>query len=171
MDGIDGWEVNCNNAALFAGRSYRNVWHGLAQELPSELIASYDLLCLLDVIEHLDPETAKWLLRTLLSSMGENARLFISTPLCFMPQENIHAGDLEEHLIGVPVTSMIALLPLMYSIGNSLVGGFVLSKRSLENIEFFQPTTDKRFNHERGQRLLRAINMPHQEGVLYKCGA
>lgn len=168
VDGIDGWDVNCNNARLFEEKLYRNVWHGLAQELPSERIAAYDIICLLDVIEHLNAETAKWLLRTLLTSMGDHARLFISTPLYFYPQDRIQEGDLEEHLIGVPATSMMALIPLMYSVANPLIGGFVLGKRSLDFIEFFQPTADKNFTLEKGLQVIRAINIPHQRGVVYK---
>lgn len=170
VDGIDGWEANCMNKSLFDERIYRNIWHGLAQELPSEVVSSYKIICLLDVIEHLNIETAKWLLRTLLTSMGGDAFLFVSTPLWYYPQDQQQDGDLEEHLIGVPVTSMMALLPLFYSISHPLVGGFVYGKKSLDYIDFFQPTSNKKFSYEQGFNILKCLNLPFNHGVVYKTG-
>lgn len=168
VDGIDGWESNCHNAELIEKKIYRNIWYGLAQELPSETLKKYKIICLLDVIEHLTAETAKWLLRTLLTNMGEDTSLFISTPLWFYPQSQQQNGDLEEHLIGLPASSMMALIPKMYSINTPLVGGFVYGKRSLEYIEFFQPTTNKDFSYEMGIKILNCLNIPTQTGILYK---
>jgi len=168
VDGIDGWEANCLNKDLIEKKIYRNIWHGLAQELPSEVISKYNIICLLDVIEHLNAETAKWLFRTLLTSMGENSFLFISTPLWFYPQNQQQDGDLEEHLIGVPASSMLAVIPTMYSIGNALVGGFVYGKKSLKYVDFFQPTMDRNFSYEMGLNILRCLNIPAKTGVLYK---
>jgi hypothetical protein len=62
------------------------------------------------LIEHLNIETAKWLLRTLLTNMGENAFLFISTPLWFYPQNQQPAGDFEKQLKGVRASSIMALI-------------------------------------------------------------
>ena len=168
VDGIDGWETNCQNKDLFSKQVYRNVWHGLAQDLPSEQIAKYNIVCLLDVIEHLTAETAKWLLRTLLTGLGPDSHLFISTPLWFYPQDRHQEGDLEEHLIGVPASSMLALAPTMYSINHPLVGGFVYAKRSLKYVELFQPCSDKSFSFAMGLTVLRAVNVPYQPGMLYK---
>jgi hypothetical protein len=75
------------------------------------------------VIEHLDRDTAIELVRYILTNMNDNARFFISTPLWFYPQDTIQEGDLEKHLIGVPVSSMMAMLPQMYSVNNPLIGG------------------------------------------------
>lgn len=168
VDGIDGWDVNCANKDLFARKLYRNIWHGLAQDLPSDQISKYKIICLLDVIEHLNLETAKWLLRSLLSAMGRDAYLFVSTPLWFYPQGEQQSGDLEEHLIGVPITSMLSLLPVSYSISHPLIGGFVYSKASLDYVEFFQPSVDKGFTFEKGLNLLKAVNLEYKPGVLYK---
>lgn len=170
VDGVDGFEPNCNNAELFDSRIYRNVWHGLAQHIPSDQFGKYKIICLLDVIEHLSAETAKWLLRTLLTFMGDESFLFVSTPLWFYPQDQIQDGDLEEHLIGVPATSMMGLIPKMYSINAPLVGGFVLGKRSLDFVEFFQPTADKGFSYERGLAVANAINCQYKPGVVFKFG-
>lgn len=170
VDGVDGWETNCLNADLFGRKIYRNVWHGLAQELPSDQIARYKIICLLDVIEHLNAETAKWLMRTLLSAMGRDAYLFVSTPLWFYPQGAQQDGDLEEHLIGVPVTSMLSLLPVSYSISHPLVGGFVYSKEALKYVELFQPVADKNFSFEMGMNVLRAVNVEYRPGTLFKTG-
>ncbi len=170
VDGIDGWAANCENKDLIDRGIYRHIWHGLAQDLPSDQLRRYRVLCLLDVIEHLNADTARWLLRTLLSGMADDAYLFISTPLWFYPQEQHQAGDLEEHLIGVPASSMMVLMPHMYSVSHPLIGGFVLGKRSLDFIEFFQPTSDKSFSYEKGMKIVDAIRMQHQPGVVYKLG-
>jgi 2-polyprenyl-3-methyl-5-hydroxy-6-metoxy-1,4-benzoquinol methylase len=168
VDGIDGFLPNCHNLALFEKKLYRNVWHGLAQSMPSDMLSGYKIICLLDVIEHLTLDTAKWLLRTLLTGMGKQAFLFISTPLWFYPQGNIQSGDLEEHLIGVPASSMLALMPHLYAVSEPLVGGFVLSKRSLDFIEFFHPTTDKNFSYERGMAIARAVKMQCTPGYAHQ---
>lgn len=170
IDGIDGWETNCLNTKLFEQKIYRNIWHGLAQELPAEVISKYKIICMLDVIEHLNMGTAKWLLRTLLTSMGDDSLLFISTPLWFYPQSQQQDGDLEEHLIGVPASSMLSLIPIMYSISNPLIGGFVYGKKSLNYIDFFQPTSDKKFSYEMGMNIIKCLNIPMQNGVVYKTG-
>lgn len=159
IDGVDGWFTNCQNKELFNKQIYRNIWHGLAQDLSFDDLRKYDVICLLDVIEHLTSETAKYLLRNLLSAMSPEAKLFISTPLWFMPQHPIHTGDLEEHLIGVPATSLMALIPEMYAVRELLVGGFIYSKKSLDYIELFQPTSDKSFSIEKGLKVAQYIGM------------
>jgi 2-polyprenyl-3-methyl-5-hydroxy-6-metoxy-1,4-benzoquinol methylase len=168
VDGVDGFEPNCCNAELFDKMIYRHIWYGLAQEIPLDQFKKYKIICLLDIVEHLTADTARWLVRTLLASMADDAFLFISTPLWFYPQEHIQEGDLEEHLIGVPATSMMALLPLMYTVVPPLVGGFVFAKRSLDFIEFFQPTSDRSFSYERGLAIAEIINCQYVPGQLFK---
>ena len=170
VDGVDGFEANCANPALLEKKLYRNIWHGLAQEIPFKTLAQYKIICLLDVIEHLPEDAAKFLLETLLADMGRESFLFISTPLWFYPQDTIQSGDLEAHLIGVPVTAMAALRPKMYCITAPFIGGFVLSKDSLEFIDAFQPTTDKTFSMERGMALADSIGFRYENGVLFKTG-
>lgn len=160
VDGIDGFDETCRNVTLFNKGWYRNVWHGLAQDIPAAELASYDLLCLFDVIEHLDAPTAKQLLKSLLSSLGENSRLVISTPLWFYPQDHNREGDLEEHLIGVPGRSLLAMQPLMYLISpNFLIGNFVFTKDSLKYIDEFQPTTDRGFGLRQGLEHLAQLGV------------
>jgi 2-polyprenyl-3-methyl-5-hydroxy-6-metoxy-1,4-benzoquinol methylase len=166
VDGIDGFDANCQNPDLLPHKIYRNVWHGLAQELPSEHIKQYRILCLLDVIEHLDRDTAKYVLRNLLTSMADDAYLFISTPLWFYPQDTMQDGDLEQHLIGVPASSMMSLLPTHYSIQNPLIGGFVFKKRSLDYVKFFEPTSDKSFSYDQGMMIANAVGMNVDPGFL-----
>jgi len=168
IDGIDGWEANCYNAELIAKNIYRNIWHGLAQELSSTDLQAYDIICLLDVIEHLDSKTARELISFLLHNLGDDSVLFISTPLWFYPQESVQSGDLEEHLIGVPASSMMALLPRMYAVNHPLIGGFVLGKESAAYADFFQPTSNKAFSYEMGLKILNNIGMKYQPGVLFK---
>ncbi len=167
VDGIDGWEVNCYNSNLIDSRYYRDIYYGLAQDLPSSLLRDYDLICLLDVIEHLDADTAKWLLRTLLNSMGDNAFLFVSSPLWFMPQDSIDSGDLEEHFIGIPATAMMALMPVMYAVNRPLVGGFVLDKMSLDYIDLFHPTSRKSFDYKKGLSVAKSVRMGLESGKIY----
>jgi len=168
VDGVDGFEANCFNKDLINKKYYRNIWHGYAQNLDPDIISGYDVICLLDVIEHLDSITAKWLLHKLLNIMRNDAYLFISTPLWFYPNNQLQAGDLEEHLIGVPATSMFALCPLIYSMGSELVCGFILDKRSLDYIELFNPITSKSFTKQRGENLLRVMGLNYEPGKYYK---
>jgi 2-polyprenyl-3-methyl-5-hydroxy-6-metoxy-1,4-benzoquinol methylase len=168
IDGIDGWDVNCHNKNLIDKNIYRNIWCGLAQDISQEHYFQYDVVCLLDVIEHLDIATAKWLLRTLFTNIKDEAFIFVSTPLWFYPQNQIQDGDLEEHLIGVPASSMLALDPIMYSINQPLVGGFIYKKSSLELIDLFHPTTLKNFSYEKGVRVAQAVNMQINPGIIYK---
>ncbi|WP_020656715.1 class I SAM-dependent methyltransferase [Massilia niastensis] len=168
VDGVDGWGPNCHNRDLLDQNIYRNVWHGLAQELPMEQIKSYDIICLLDVIEHLPRELARTLVKDLLESLADDALLFISTPLWFYPQDALQDGDLEEHLIGVPASSMLAMQPRMYCINHPLVGGFIYDKRSLAYADFFQPSTDRNFSYAMGMEIVRAVRMEHAPGVIYK---
>jgi 2-polyprenyl-3-methyl-5-hydroxy-6-metoxy-1,4-benzoquinol methylase len=168
VDGIDGDISNCNNIGLFQKKYYRNIWHGLAQELTSEVFRQYNIICLLDVIEHVDAQTAKWLFRSILTNMADDALFFISTPLWFYPQESINANDLEEHLIGVPASSMIALQPLMYATNHPLVGGFVLGKKSLDFVDFFEPTSNKSLTYDKGLAIANAIRMGLEPGIIYK---
>lgn len=167
IDGIDGWGPNCFNKDLINSKTYRNIWYGLAQELSASQISTYQVICLLDVIEHLDINTAAWLLRSLLTFMSDDAFLFISTPLWFYPQDNNQTGDLEEHLIGVPITSMLGLMPIKYAFADPLIGGFILGKRSLEFINFFIPTVDKSFSYSKGLELLRAVNLTYSTNVVF----
>lgn len=168
VDGVDGLTANCFNTELISSKIYRNIWNGLAQDLPSEQFKKYKIVCLLDVIEHLTINTAKWLLQTILTSMNDDAFLFVSTPLWFYPQNSNQAGDFEEHKIGIPASSMMALLPVMYSINHPLIGGFVYTKKSLDFIEFFQPTADKSFSFEKGLAIANAIRLEYRPGILIR---
>jgi 2-polyprenyl-3-methyl-5-hydroxy-6-metoxy-1,4-benzoquinol methylase len=166
IDGIDGWLPNVMNKSLFDKKLYRNIWHGLVQNMPIDLIQNYKIICLLDVIEHLNIETSKWLLRTLLTYMGHDSVLFISTPLFFWPQEKINSDDLEEHLIGIPATSMLALVPRAYMCGDQLVCGFILCKESLDYVDFFQPTADKGFTYDKGMKIANHIGLVQNKTVV-----
>ena len=103
-----------------------------------------------------------------MNNLNKDSYLFISTPLWFYPQDHEQEGDLEEHLIGVPVSSMFALIPKMYAINHPLVGGFVLSKSSLDYIDFFQPTDNRNFSYEMGLKVLNTMGIDYKPGVLIK---
>jgi len=168
IDGIDGWEPNCKNINLIGEQLYRNIWQGLVQSIDNDDISKYKIICLLDVIEHLDVDTAKMLIKMLLSKIGDTAFLFVSTPLWFYPQDTIQENDLAEHLIGVPASSMMAMIPTMYSFNEPLVGGFVYCKLSLPFVDFFNPTSNKNFSYDQGIKILKAMDMPYESGVVYK---
>lgn len=50
-----------------------------------------------------------------------------------------------------------------------LIGGFVLGKKSLDFIEFFQPTADKTFSFERGLALAYAVSCHLKPGEFVTC--
>ncbi|WP_156876167.1 glycosyltransferase family 92 protein [Rhodoferax saidenbachensis] len=167
VDGIDGFWDACCNTELFSQGHYRNIWHGLAQDLPMESLQAYDLICLFDVIEHLEPAPAKQLLTDLLNSLGPESKLVLSTPLWFWPQAHQNSDDLEEHKIGIPGQSLLLLSPRMYHIhAQFLVGTFVFGKESLEHIDNFVPTTDRNFNMTAGLQHLHTLGVK-ADGVLY----
>ena len=72
---------------------------------------------------------------------------------------------LEEHKIGVPASSMLALIPKKMAINHPLVGGFIYGKESLQYIDFFQPTSNKNFSFEMGLKIMQSLNIPTTEGV------
>lgn len=167
IDGIDGFRDACCNEPLFARRWYRNVWHGLAQEMPADTLKQYDAICLFDVIEHLHAAQAKALLLHLLESLGEHSRLVISTPLWFWPQAHQNAEDLEEHLIAVPAQALLGLNPVMFHIHSRyLVGTFAFSRRSLPLIDRFVPTADRGFGLDAGRANLESLGRKADD-VLY----
>jgi len=167
IDGCEGFLDACCNQALFDKRYYRNIWHGLAQELPATQLQAYDALCLFDVIEHLDADGARELLRNLLESLGPEGQLVLSTPLWFWPQAHQNPGDLEEHLIAIPASSLLRLQPLMFTVHSRfLVGTFVFSRRSLAYLDHFKPTTDQGFDLEAGRRDLESMGM-RADDVVY----
>lgn len=156
VDGIDGFYRTCCNVPLFENRVYRNVWHGLVQDLDRATLESYDLICFFDVIEHLDAATAKKVLTDLLTWMKPDCKLAIGTPLWFLIQSHGEEGDLEPHLCGIPVTSLLDLSPVLYNINKTyLVGTFILDKSSLAHIDKFVPTTDRSFDEAAGIKLVK----------------
>jgi hypothetical protein len=167
IDGIDGFHDACCNEALFARRWYRNIWHGLAHELPGDRLRTYDAICLFDVIEHLDPDDARALLGQLLGSLGAQSVLVLSTPLWFWPQGHHHEDDLEEHRIGVPAAALFSLMPTMFHIHSEfLVGTFVFARRSLPLVDRFVPVTDRSFGLDAGRAHLQRLG--HKaDNVLY----
>lgn len=166
VDGIEGFRDACCNVKLFEKRYYRNIWHGLAQDLPADQLKAYDALCLFDVIEHLDADAALGLLRNLLESLGPEGQLVLSTPLWFWPQAHQNPGDLEEHLIAIPASSLLRLNPLMFTVHSRfLVGTFVFSRRSLPLLHHFKPTTDLGFDLEAGRRDLEAMGVQADDVV------
>jgi 2-polyprenyl-3-methyl-5-hydroxy-6-metoxy-1,4-benzoquinol methylase len=168
VDGVDGYFDACCNAALFEQRIYRNVWYGLAGSIPKEELKRYDMLCLFDVIEHLDAAAAKALLASLLESLGPDSRLVLSTPLFFWPQDQHHPGDLEEHKIGVPAHSLLGLMPKAYHIGSQhLVGTFVLSRESLHYLDNFAPVETPAFTMEAGLQHLHELGL-QADDTLYR---
>ena len=167
VDGIEGFHDACCNIELFNKKYYRNIWHGLAEELPGELLKSYDLICLFDVIEHINPDIAKTLLKALLNSLGPDSKLIISTPLWFWPQSQQNPDDLEEHQFGVPAQSLLLLAPTAYHINSRfLVGTFVFSKKSLEHIDNFSVITDPGFDYNAGKAHLESLGRKADD-VLY----
>lgn len=167
VDGIEGFYDACCNTELFNKKQYRNIWHGLAQELPTELLHNYDLICLFDVIEHIAPDAAKELLRSLLNALGSDSKLVISTPLWFWPQSQQNPDDLEEHQFGVPAQSLLLMAPTAYHINSRyLVGTFVFSRKSIDHLDNFTVITDKNFDYNLGKTHLESLGRKADD-ILY----
>ena len=78
VDGVDAFLPNCLNQQLIAEKVYRNLWHGDVRMVGSDFLSKYDVICLLDVIEHLDdPRRA---LRECRSHIMTGGWIFLSTP-------------------------------------------------------------------------------------------
>lgn len=167
-DGIDGSLDTFCNASLFDHGYYRNIWHGLAQELPAAALRTYDLICLFDGIAHLEPLQAKKLLSDLLHALGPDSRLVLGAPLCFFPaQAHRNGGDVKQQEIAIPAQSLIALSPTMiYVDPKSLVGTFVFTRQSIPLLDKFVVTADRGFNFDAGLQNLQALGMK-ADGVLY----
>lgn len=160
LDGVDGYWPNCCSAALLARGHYRNIWHGLADGGGKQRLREYDLVCLFDVIEHLEPEAARGLLTALLDGLAGHARLVVSTPLYFWQQASLRPGDLEEHKFGVPAASLLGLGPKMFHVHSAcLIGTFVFDRGSLRHMARFQPTTDRGFDMARGLAHLAELGL------------
>lgn len=171
VDGVDGFYPTCCNAPLFARARYRHIWHGMAEDIPAARLAAYDVLCLFDVIEHLDADAATRLLSGLLGALGADARLVLSTPLFFWKQDAQQEGDLERHLIGIAPASMLGLGPRLFHIdAEHLVGTFVFERASLARMARFQPTVDTGFDQAAGRRQLEALGIG-ADNVVYSCSA
>lgn len=169
IDGIDGFYDTCCNVELFKKGLYRNIWHGLAQEMPPDQLRRYDMICLFDVIEHLEVDAAKAFMAELLAALGENSRLIVSTPLWFWLQSQQHPGDLEEHRCCIPAQSLFMLDPVMYFINSKyLIGTFVYTRKSLERIAYFRPITDKKFDYEAGMRHLSSLSLGAHDRLYFK---
>jgi len=158
VDGIDAYHRTCSNTELFAKKQYRNIWHGFANDLPKDQLSSYDIICLFDVIEHLDPEPAKELLTLLLESLGPNRYLALSTPLFFWPQDQMHEGDHEEHKIAIPPKSLFVLGPIKYHINSRfLIGTFLFSQRSAVQMKYFESYTDQSIDQDAARDQLNRL--------------
>lgn len=167
VDGIDGFLDACCNIDLFNKRLYRNIWHGLAQDLPLNVLHSYDLICLFDVIEHLDSIAAKKLLSDLLNALNPNAYLVLSTSLWLCPEAHQNPDDLTAHKTGIPAQSLLALSPVAYHIHSKyLVGTFVYSRQSIIFLNNFSPTTDPHFNFNFGLKNLHLLGIKADD-ILY----
>lgn len=167
IDGIDGFMDVCCNVELFDKKIYRNIWHGLALDIPSDILHKYDIICLFDVIEHLDIDPAKKLLADLFDALSPNGLLVLSTPLWFWPQSQQNMGDLEEHKIAIPASALLSLSPLMYHIHSKyLVGTFVFDKKSMAHLDKFIPITDQGFTLDKGMQHLQALGLK-ADNVLY----
>ncbi|SFO56794.1 hypothetical protein SAMN05444065_1355 [Pseudomonas syringae] len=62
---------------------------------------------------------------------------------------------------------MMALCPHLYAVNQPLIGGFVFSRRSLDFVEFFQPTADKSFSYEKGMHVAKAVGMKLEPNVAF----
>lgn len=158
VDGVDAWEKTCNNPSL--RRYYRNIWCADVMNLRPEFIKEYNYIFLMDVIEHLEYSDAIILLQWLLMYMREDAKLVVSTPLWFYPQDEVEPGDFEEHKCVVPFSSWMNLMPELYNINpQDLVGMFVLGKKSMRLAHLFVASPDKNYGKEIAEIWIQKMNL------------
>ena len=56
----------------------------------------------------------------------------------------------------------------MYATNYPLVGGFILNKKSLDFVDFFEPTPNRSFSYEKGMAVANSVRMNLQPGVVFK---
>jgi hypothetical protein len=56
----------------------------------------------------------------------------------------------------------------MYATNHPLVGGFIFNKRSLDFVEFFEPTPNRSFSYDKGLAIANSVRMNLQPGVVFK---
>lgn len=92
VTGIEGWEKYNNN--LWA--CYDAVYIGTMPEVLSE-VKTFDMILILDVIEHFEKEEGKEVVRILQSKLNRKGILLISTPDIFCEQGAVGGNELEIH--------------------------------------------------------------------------
>jgi hypothetical protein len=55
-----------------------------------------------------------------------------------------------------------------YATNHPLVGGFVLGKKSLDFVDFFEPTSNKSLTYDKGLAIANAVRMGLEPGIIYK---
>lgn len=145
VDGIDGHAPTVAWSGM--EQFYRNIWLGMVEDLDEEMLAEYDGIAFIDVIEHLQPENVKPVLHKLLGGMREDAVFIVSTPLWFYRQGHVVEGDLEEHHLAIPIGEFSKLKPRRYNM-QQYVGMFELGKEAIPLIDQLQVVTDPTWDQE-----------------------
>lgn len=90
---IDAIEVDEDLMLPHLSQFYNEVFFGNVFSI-YKILGSYDLILMVDVIEHLDKEKAVELLKYFIS---KNANILIATPIHFFQQE-LYESDYEHHV-------------------------------------------------------------------------
>jgi 2-polyprenyl-3-methyl-5-hydroxy-6-metoxy-1,4-benzoquinol methylase len=123
---IDAIEADTDLLLPHLTHIYHNVYRGDALEIYPSL-ANYDLVLMIDVIEHLDKAKAIDLVKYFLS---KNSVLIIATPLSFFQQE-LYESDYEHHISHWSIKDFKALgfVDAQYFYGG---GVYLVSKTKLD---------------------------------------
>jgi len=91
IDGIEGFAKYLNPAHKFI---YNKIYLGNALDILPSLKKKYDLILIIDCLEHFDQQSGLKLLK-LMQSRAKN--IIISVPAFFIPQGSVNENTYEEH--------------------------------------------------------------------------
>jgi hypothetical protein len=149
--------VECNGDYLWPHipHFYRNVFHSRVEDTYTHLPA-YDLVLLIEVLEHIPADTGKQLLSHF---YGTGASIIVTTPREFY-ERTAYESDAERHVSFWPPKEIAALqLPFDYTaVGSSWV--YLISNKSVAR--------PRSFGHSWQRRLIRTAKAVRDEWLPYQ---
>jgi SAM-dependent methyltransferase len=97
--GVEGW-------AAYRNENWSKYDEVLIQDFVHVASGNYDLVLMVDSLEHLDKQTGGMLLKKL---VGENRRVLVSTPDGEYPQGAVNGNEYERHRATWTATEFVAL--------------------------------------------------------------
>lgn len=94
LEGIEGFEKYVTDIHRLL---YDKIYFGDCLQLIDEMKDDYDLILLIDVIEHLDKDEGKLFLKKLIQ---KSRNVIVGTPKGFTDQDDVYGNELERHRSG-----------------------------------------------------------------------